>query len=185
MVTKPRPQKEALSLKLSLRNLTLTAILAALGVVASYLSAVPLLGARLFPAQGALNVIAAGLLGPWGAATAALITSLLRIALGTGTPLAIPGSVIGAVLAGLLIRRFRSPLAAVFGEVIGTGIIAALLSYPIAVSFLGNTKAAAAGWTFYVVPFSLSSAAGAVLGGLVLVAVWRALPVATAGMVRR
>lgn len=171
-------------MKISIRSLTLTAVLAALGVAASYLSAMPLFGARLFPAQGALNVLAAGVLGPWGAAVAALITSLLRIALGTGTPLAIPGSVIGALLAGFLVRRFRSALAAVIGEVVGTGIIAAILSYPIAVSLLGNTKAAAAGWTFYILPFSLSSAAGAVLGGLVLAAIWKALPTATAGMGR-
>lgn len=172
-------------MKLSLRNLTLIALLAAAGVAASYLSAIPLLGARLFPAQGALNVLAAGVLGPWGAAVAALITSVLRIALGTGTPLAIPGSVIGAILAGLLARRVRSALAPVIGEVIGTGLIAAILSYPIAVELLGNAKAASVGWTFYILPFSLSSAAGAVLGGLILATIRKAVPQARAGMERR
>ncbi|HLO02463.1 MAG TPA: energy coupling factor transporter S component ThiW, partial [Symbiobacteriaceae bacterium] len=91
------------------------------------------------------------------------------------------GSVIGAILAGLLVRRFRSPVAAVVGEVIGTGLIAAILAYPIAVTLLGNTKAASAGWTFYILPFTLSSAAGALIGGAILATIWKALPQATAG----
>jgi energy coupling factor transporter S component ThiW len=158
----------------SLQRLTLTALLAAAGVAASYLSAIPLLGAKLFPAQGALNVLAAGLLGPVGAVTAALITSVLRIALGTGSLLAIPGSVIGALLAGLLARRFRSVVAPVIGEVIGTGLIAALVAYPIAIWFMG--KAGKVGWSAYIIPFALSSASGAILGGLILAAVRRAMP---------
>jgi energy coupling factor transporter S component ThiW len=161
-------------MKSPLQRLTLIALLAAAGVAASYMSAIPLFGAKLFPAQGALNVIAGGILGPVGAVIAALITSVLRILLNTGSPLAIPGSIIGAFLAGVLAKRFRSVVAPVIGEVIGTGIIAAIISYPIAVSLLGNAKAAAAGWTFYIIPFAISSATGAVLGGIILAVIRKA-----------
>ncbi|HYG56893.1 MAG TPA: energy coupling factor transporter S component ThiW, partial [Symbiobacteriaceae bacterium] len=58
---------------------------------------------------------------------------------------------------------------------VGTGIIGALASYPIAVFLLGNTKAAGAGMTFFVIPFATSSVAGALLGGLVLAVIGRYL----------
>jgi energy coupling factor transporter S component ThiW len=158
----------------NLQRITTMALLAAAGVASAYAGALPLFGARLFPAQGALNVIAGGLLGPLGAAGTALLTAILRNLLGTGTPLAIPGSVVGALLAGLMAQRFRGAWAPVLGEVVGTGIIGALLAYPLAVGLLGNKTAAAAGWTFFMVPFSLSSGAGALLGGLALAALRRA-----------
>lgn len=153
--------------------LTRMALLIALGVVSSYMAAIPLFGARLFPAQAAINVVAGATLGPvWGGVVALAIT-LIRLALGTGTPLAIPGSLFGVVLAGLLYRQTHSRLAAMMGEVLGTGVIGALVAYPMAVLLLGNTKAAAAGITFFIIPFGSSSLAGALIGGYVLAALDR------------
>jgi energy coupling factor transporter S component ThiW len=153
--------------------LTRMAILVALGVAASYAAAIPLFGAKLFPAQHAINVVAGALLGPWYAAGTALAIALIRIGLGTGTLLAIPGSVFGAFLAGILYRTTRLRLAAMAGEVVGTGLIGALAAYPIAVSILGNAKAAQAGMTFFVIPFGASSLAGAILGGAALLVLQR------------
>ena len=43
---------------------------------------------------------------------------------------------VGALLAGILYKRIlRKPIMAVIGEVIGTGILGALLAYPIANNF--------------------------------------------------
>jgi len=157
----------------STRRLTRMAILVALGVAASYVAAVPLFGARLFPAQAAINVVAGALLGPWYGMVVALTVSVIRIALGTGTPLAIPGSVFGVMLAGLLYRATRSSLAAMLGEVLGTGLIGALAAYPVSVFVLGNAKAAAAGIAFFVIPFGASSLTGAMLGGAALLVLGR------------
>lgn len=159
-----------------LLRLVQMALLIALGVVLSYASAIPVLGAKIFPGQHAINVVAGAVLGPWAGAVVALGISGIRIGLATGTLLAIPGSVFGVVLAGLLYRKTGSRLAAMVGEVIGTGVIGALAAYPLAVLVLGNAKAAAAGMTFFIIPFASSSVAGAILGGIALAALERFLP---------
>lgn len=161
--------------------LTRMAILVALGVALSTSSILlPGVGAKVFPAQHAINVIAGALVGPWYGAVVAVAISLLRLALGTGTPLALPGSVFGVILAGLAYRYTKSRLAAMGGEVVGTGVVGALVAYPVAVFLLGNTKAAAAGATFFMFSFGTSSATGAVLGGMVLAAIERFVPAAQA-----
>jgi len=151
-------------------------ILIALGVVASYMSAIPAFGAKLFPAQHMLNVVAGAMLGPWYGAATALCIALLRIGFGTGTLLAIPGSIFGACLAGLLYKLTRSKVGAAVGEVIGTGVIGAVAAFPMATLILGNAKAAAAGVTFFIIPFGSSSLAGAILGAMVLVVLERTVP---------
>jgi len=148
-------------------------ILIALGVVTSYMLPIPAFGAKLFPVQHMLNVIAGAILGPWYAAVTALFIALIRIGLGTGTLLAIPGSIFGACLAGLLYQWTKSKAGAMAGEVVGTGLIGAVAAFPMATLILGNAKAAAAGMTFFIIPFGSSSLAGAILGGLVLVALER------------
>lgn len=148
--------------------LTRMAMLIAVGVAASYVTAIPLFGARLFPAQHALNVVAGAMLGPWYGAVVAFLISLIRNLLGTGTPLAFPGSIFGVIMAGLLYRYTRSRLAAMAGEVVGTGLLGAVAAYPIAVLLLGNATVAAASMTFFIIPFGLSSLVGALIGGLIL-----------------
>ena len=82
-----------------LRRLALAGLFTALGVLLSGL-AVPVGPTRCFPAQHALNALGGVLLGPWWAAGAAAVTSLLRVALGTGTLFAFPGSLPGALAVG-------------------------------------------------------------------------------------
>lgn len=151
--------------KNQLRKLTCTAVLAAVATVGSVIS-FPVFGSKCAPVQHMVNILCAVLLGPeWGVA-AALISSLLRNLMGLGTPLAFPGSMCGALLAGLLYRRFGKLVAAYVGEIFGTGVIGGLLSYPIAAFLLGNEQAAL--FTF-VVPFLISTCGGTALAAVLTV----------------
>lgn len=102
-------------------------LLVALAVALSPLS-IPVAGTRMFPAQSLVNVVAAALLGPWYAVAMAFVTSLIRNLLGTGTINAFAGSMIGALLAGLAWRATRNVFFAALGEIIGTGVIAVIVT---------------------------------------------------------
>jgi len=146
------------------QKLTLAGILVALGVVLSPLS-VPIGAARVFPAQHALNVIAGVALGPIYAVVMAFATSLLRNLLGTGTLLAFPGSMFGALLAGLTYKHMKGNLsAACIGELIGTGVIGALVAFPVAALVMGREVATFA----FVIPFMMSSLAGGIIAFILL-----------------
>jgi energy coupling factor transporter S component ThiW len=82
--------------------------------------------------------------------------------MGTGSLLAFPGSMVGALLAGILYKKFRKPIIAVIGEIIGTGILGALLAYPIAAIILGKQVAL----FVYIIPFTMSCSAGAAIAYL-------------------
>jgi len=146
------------------RQITLMAVLAALGIAASFLGNVPLpfLATKVYPFQALLNVLAAVLLGPWQAVAVALVVGVLRISMATGTVFAIPGGIFGALLAGYLVRWTGRWWTALLGELIGTGLVAALVAYPIAVYMLGKKVAALA----YVVPFATASLSGVVLAAV-------------------
>jgi energy coupling factor transporter S component ThiW len=96
----------------------------------------------------------------------AFIISVIRNLLGTGTPLAFPGSMIGALFAGIIYHMTKNIHFSVIGEMVGTGIIGALLSYPIARLLLGNTTVV---WYGFVVPFSVSTVCGSAIGYLFLI----------------
>ena len=132
-------------------KLSLSGILVAISTFFGTFS-IPVFGGKMSPVQHFINVVMAVTLGPWYALLGAFVTSLLRNILGTGTLLAFPGSMVGAFLAGILYKKFRKPVIAVLGEVIGTGIIGALLAYPLAAFVLGREVA----MFVYIVPFSLS-----------------------------
>ena len=145
------------------KKLALSSMLIAVATILETFS-IPILGAKASPIQHLLNVIAAVTLGPSYALFTAFGASLLRNMLGTGSLLAFPGSMVGAFLAGILYKRFRKIEVAVVGEVIGTGIIGALLAYPLATLVLGKEVAIFA----YLIPFSLSSLVGSLVVYLVL-----------------
>ncbi len=101
----------------------------ALGVALAPFTSFPVGIARINPTQHfIINVMAAVLLGPWWAAGIAGVIAILRISMGVGTILAFPGGMIGALLAGLAFRFTRNIYLAALGEIVGTGIIAALVS---------------------------------------------------------
>ncbi|HHX75598.1 MAG TPA: energy coupling factor transporter S component ThiW [Firmicutes bacterium] len=146
------------------KKVTGIALLAALGTAAGFFPAVPFFGARLFPAQHAINVLAAVFFGPGPAVLVAFIIAVLRNLLAVGTVLAFPGGMVGAMLAGWVFRCTRKDYAAAAGEVCGTGVLGALLSVPLARLILGNEALAFT----YIVPFTLSSVAGAAVALAIL-----------------
>ena len=115
------------------QKLAVTAAIVALGVVLSTL-AIPVGPARVFPFQHMLNVVAGIMLGPWYAVLAAFSVSVLRNALGTGTFLAFPGSLFGALLVGLVYHHVRRTDIAAFVEPVGTAIFGALVGYALIAS---------------------------------------------------
>ena len=84
-----------------IKKIALTAVFAALAVVGSFVS-FPVFGAKCAPVQHFINIICAVILGPAYGVAAAFVSSLIRNLLGLGTLLAFPGSMVGALLAGLL-----------------------------------------------------------------------------------
>ncbi|MBU5425033.1 energy coupling factor transporter S component ThiW [Tissierella pigra] len=149
---------------MNLRKLTLSSLLIGIGVVSSNIIYIPLGIAKVFPVQHVINVIMAVLFGPWYGIAVAFLISLIRNLLGTGSLLAFPGSMIGAFLAGILYRNTNKSIYAIIGEVVGTGIIGAVVSYSIAKYFLGKESTL----IFFVGPFILSSLVGGISGYFLL-----------------
>jgi energy coupling factor transporter S component ThiW len=142
--------------------MTFTALFVALGVLTAQLVYIPVGVSKCFPVQSAINILLAVLLGTRYSVNAAFTTSLLRNFLGTGTLLAFSGSMIGAALAGVLYRRTQNIFWAAAGELIGTGLIGALAAFPVARYLIGSK----AGALFFVGPFAVSAAGGAVIACL-------------------
>jgi len=139
-------------------KLSLSGVLIALGVVLSAFY-IPIGGAKLFPIQHLINVIGAILLGPWFALANAFIISLLRNLMGLGSLLAFPGSMIGAITAGLFYQKLPHHRFAALGELIGTGFIGGIVAAPFAMLLMGKEV----GLFFFVIPFAISSFAGALI----------------------
>jgi energy coupling factor transporter S component ThiW len=145
--------------KMKTRKITLSSLLIALGVIVGNVIFIPVGVAKCFPVQHTINVIAAVLLGPGYGVAIAFCISILRNILGTGSLLAFPGSMIGALVAGILFQKFKKTILAVMGEIIGTGIIGGLLAFPIAKLLMGKDVVA----TFFVVPFLVSTIGGSII----------------------
>ena len=148
------------------KKLALAGVLCAVAVVGSMFQ-FPVFGSHCAPVQHMVNVICAVFLGPWYGVVVAFAASLLRNALSLGSLLAFPGSMCGALLCGLVYWKTKNLPATLVGEVFGTGIIGGLLSYPIAIAFMGKV-AGSIGYTAYVVPFLISTVAGSVLAGILV-----------------
>lgn len=145
------------------RKLVLSGILIAIATVLGTFS-IPILGAKASPIQHLINVISGVTLGPVYGLLCAFVSSLLRNILGTGSILAFPGSMVGVFLAAILYKKFKKVEIAVVGEVIGTGIIGALLAYPLAAFVLGKEVAL----FVYIIPFSISSIVGSIIAYIIL-----------------
>lgn len=150
-------------MKRTIYKLNLAAMLAVIAVVCSAFY-IPVGSAKVLPVQHMVNVLCGVLLGPGYAVGAAFVSSLIRFLMGTGSLLAFPGSMVGAFLCGVTYHLTKRMWAAYLGEVIGTGVLGALIAYPVAVMLMGKTAAL---FTF-VFPFSLSSAIGALLSVFIL-----------------
>ena len=129
------------------------------------------------PMAHLINITAAVLLGPVDAFVVAVLIGIIRMALMGIPPLALTGAVFGALLSGILYRVSNKKIwAAVLGEIIGTGIIGAIVSYPV-MAFLWGREGLT--WLFYVPSFICGTLIGGSIAALLLYQLQRA------GMLRK
>lgn len=122
------------------------------------------------PFQHFVDVLAAVFLGPWWACLSALICGLMRMLSGR-TIQAVTGAVFGPILGGLLWRKTKKLSLVCAGEVVGTGLLGALASYPLMKWFYGLD----AQDPLYYIPFYTPSAVvGGVMGVTALLLLKRA-----------
>ncbi|MDO4553918.1 MAG: energy coupling factor transporter S component ThiW [Lachnospiraceae bacterium] len=150
--------------QIQIKKLALAGILVAVTVVCSPFS-IPVGASRCCPAQHFINILGAVYLGPGYAVATAFAASLIRVMAGTGTFLAFPGSMCGALLSGLLYKYTKKLPFAYIGELFGTSVIGGMLSYPVALLLMNNETAAL--FTF-VVPFFISSFGGTLLAAVLV-----------------
>lgn len=142
------------------RKLTFAAMLIAIGVALGNVIYIPVGMSKCFPIQHTINFISAITMGPVYGGTIAFLISLIRNIVGTGSALAFPGSMIGALLSGILYMYSGKKIMAALGEIFGTGILGGLLAFPIAKFFMGQEIVA---W-FFISPFMLSTVGGTLIG---------------------
>ena len=152
----------------SVKKLCIAGVLVALGVVCSAFY-IPVGVSKCFPVQHMVNVVAGVLLGPAYACAMAFVTSLIRVMMGTGSFLAFPGSMIGAVCCGLGYKWTRRLPVAYFGEIVGTGVLGGMACWPVATYLMGKEAALFT----YVPAFLLSTGVGATISILAIGALQR------------
>ena len=120
--------------------------------------------AAMAPFQHFVNVLAAALVGPWYGSAAGFLCGVLRMLCGRDIG-CITGAMFGPILGGLLYRKFGTWWSVWIGEIIGTGVIGAMASYPLFKMFYGLDAQS----PFYFIPFYIPSAlVGASMGVAVL-----------------
>ncbi len=138
-------------------KLIMLSMLIAIGVVIS-----PILRVEgMCPMAHFINIVCSVLLGPWYSLVCAFTIGIIRMVLMGIPPLALTGAVFGAFLSGVFYRLSKGKiLMAVLGEIIGTGIIGAVVSYPV-MTLLWNKEGLT--WFFYIPSFIC----GTLIGGSV------------------
>lgn len=152
--------------KTNVKKLAVAGVFCAVAVVGSLFS-FPVLGSKCAPIQHMVNILCAVLLGPGYGLGAAFCASLIRNLLGLGSLMAFPGSMFGALLCGLVYKKTKNIPATLLGEVFGTAILGGLCAYPVAVFLMGQNAAELAFYA-YIIPFLISTAAGAILSGILI-----------------
>ena len=152
----------------NIQKLSIAGILCALAVVGSLFS-FPVLGSKCAPIQHMVNIVCAVLLGPWYGVAVAFAASLLRNVLGLGSLMAFPGSMFGALLCGLVYDKSKNIIPTLLAEVFGTAVLGGLCAYPIAIFIMGKSSADIAFYA-YIIPFLISTAAGAIMSAVLLYA---------------
>lgn len=131
------------------------AMMIAIGVVIS-----PILRVEgMCPMAHFINVTCAVLLGPWYSLLCAFLIGVIRMSFMGIPPLALTGAIFGAFLSGVFYRLSKGKLMmAVLGEIVGTGMIGAIVSFPV-MKFLWGKDGLT--WFFYVPSFIC----GTLIGG--------------------
>ncbi|MFI3228128.1 MAG: energy coupling factor transporter S component ThiW [Clostridia bacterium] len=137
-------------------KMTFLAMMVAIGVVIS-----PLLRIEgMCPTAHLVNIVCSVLMGPWYSLLCAVSIAIIRMMLMSIPPLALTGSVFGAFLSGVLYRLTKGKIIfAVLGEIVGTGIIGAIVSYPVMTFIMGYENLT----IFFYVPMFLGAT---VMGGI-------------------
>ena len=152
--------------KVNIKKLAVAAVFCAVAVVGSLLS-FPVFGSKCAPVQHMVNILCAVLLGPAYGVGVAFAASLIRNLFGLGSLMAFPGSMFGALLCGLVFWKLRNIPATLLAEVFGTAVLGGLCAYPVAIFLMGQNAAAIAFYA-YIVPFLISTAAGAVISAALI-----------------
>ena len=147
----------------NVKKLAAAGLLTAVAVACSPFS-IPVGASQCFPVQHMVNVLAAVFLGPWYGVAMAFVTSLIRNMLGTGSLLAFPGSMCGALLCGLAFAGTKRLWLTYAAEVLGTGVLGGLAAWPVAVRVMGKEAALFA----YVLPFLVSTVGGTAIAAAVI-----------------
>lgn len=154
--------------KAEVKKLVVAAMFVALAVSLSTFS-FPIGASKCFPIQHMVNVLSAVFLGPWYGVLVAFCTSLIRNLLGTGTLLAFPGSMVGALCCGLVYKISRKFIPTYIAEVVGTGILGGIIAFPVASLVMGKEAALFT----YVVPFLVSTVGGTVIAALLITVLYK------------
>ena len=152
--------------KVNIKKLAVAAVFCAVAVVGSLLS-FPVFGSKCAPVQHMVNILCAVLLGPAYGVGVAFAASLIRNLFGLGSLMAFPGSMFGALLCGLVFWKFRNIPATLLAEVFGTAVLGGLCAYPVAIFLMGQNAASIAFYA-YIIPFLISTAAGAVISAALI-----------------
>lgn len=152
--------------KVNTKKLAIAGVFCAVAVVGSLFS-FPIFGSKCSPVQHMVNILCAILLGPGYSVGAAFAAALIRNLLGLGSLMAFPGSMFGALVCGLVYDKTKSIAGTLVGEVFGTSILGGLCAYPVAVFLMGQSTV---GITFYayIIPFLISTAAGAIISAILI-----------------
>ncbi|MFW7431239.1 energy coupling factor transporter S component ThiW [Vagococcus carniphilus] len=143
-----------------LQKLIILSLMVALDVVLSPLFRIE----GMAPMSSVMNIIGVTLMGPFYGTIMALTCGLLRMLLLGVPPLALTGAVFGAFLAGIGYKYSKNIHVAMLGEIIGTGLIGSLLSYPVMVWFTGS--ATSMYWFIYTPRFFGGAISGSLIGYL-------------------
>ncbi len=145
-----------------LRRMVMLAMFVALGVVIS-----PILRVEgMCPMAHLINITCAVFLGPAYSLLCALLIGIIRMMVMGIPPLALTGAIFGATLSGVFYKISKGKIiAAVIGEIFGTGIIGAIVSYPVMTYLWGKEGLT---WFFYVPSFICGTLIGGSIAFLLL-----------------
>ncbi|MDO4731137.1 MAG: energy coupling factor transporter S component ThiW [Clostridia bacterium] len=136
-------------------KMVVLSMLIALGVVIS-----PILRVEgMCPMAHFINIVCSVFLGPWYSLACATLIGIIRMITMGIPPIALTGAIFGAFLSGVFYRISNGKIVyAILGEIIGTGIIGAIMSYPVMTFIWGKEGLS---WMFYIPSFIC----GTLIGG--------------------